>query len=149
VTPVVRCPTEADTRALGRRLAGLLRSGDVVLLAGELGAGKTVFASGIGEGLGVSEPVVSPSFIIVRRYRGFLDLVHADIYRLGSSGEIEDLDLDLEGAVLVVEWGNAAEQAFGDDHLVIRLETDDDACRTVTFEPHGAWLQRPVDEVAS
>jgi tRNA threonylcarbamoyladenosine biosynthesis protein TsaE len=149
VTPVVRCPTEADTRALGRRLAGLLRSGDVVLLAGELGAGKTVFASGIGEGLGVSEAVVSPSFVLVRRYRGFLDLVHADIYRLGSSAEIEDLDLDLEGAVLVVEWGNAAEQAFGEDHLVVRLEPGDDACRTVTFEPHGVWQTRSIDEVAS
>ena len=149
MSPVVRCPTEADTRALGRRLAALLRGGDVVLLAGELGAGKTVFASGIGEGLGVSEPVVSPSFVLVRRYRGFLDLVHADIYRIGSSGEIEDLDLDLEGAVLVVEWGNAAEQSFGEDHLVVRLEAGDDACRTITFEPHGVWKARPIGEVAS
>jgi tRNA A37 threonylcarbamoyladenosine biosynthesis protein TsaE len=92
--------------------------------------------------------VVSPSFVIVRRYQGFLDLVHADIYRLGSSGEIEDLDLDLDGAVLVVEWGIAAEQAFGEDHLVVRLQPGDDACRTVGFEPHGSWLERSIDEVA-
>ena len=64
------CPTEADTRAVGRRLASLLRAGDVVLLAGDLGAGKTILAGGIGEGLGVEEPVVSPTFVLVRRYRG-------------------------------------------------------------------------------
>ena len=91
----VICPTEADTRAVGRRLASLLRAGDVVLLAGDLGAGKTVFASGIAEGLGVEGQVVSPSFVLVRRYTGLMSMVHADLYRIGSSGEIQDLDLAL------------------------------------------------------
>jgi len=146
----LRCPAEADTRALGRRLAGLLRAGDVVLLAGDLGSGKTVFASGIAEGLGVAEPVVSPSFILARRYEGLLGLVHADLYRLGSSAEVDDLDL-LESAgdgVLVVEWGEAAAGCFGEDHLLVRLEADDTGERTVTLVQRGSWHERPLEEVA-
>ncbi|MFH1105573.1 MAG: tRNA (adenosine(37)-N6)-threonylcarbamoyltransferase complex ATPase subunit type 1 TsaE [Actinomycetota bacterium] len=145
------CPTEADTRAVGRRLASLLRAGDVVLLAGDLGAGKTILAGGIGEGLGVEEPVVSPTFVLVRRYRGLVPMIHADLYRLGSSSEVEDLDLEGEAAdgVLVVEWGDAVEQAFGEDVLLIRFSVDDYGARTVTLSPRGAWRQRPIDEVAS
>jgi len=146
----LQCPAEADTRALGRRLASLLRAGDVVLLAGDLGAGKTVFASGIAEGLGVAEPVVSPSFILARRYEGLMGLVHADLYRLGSSAEVEDLDL-IEAArdgVLVVEWGEAAARCFPEDHLLVRLEADDAGERTVTLVGRGSWGERPVEEVA-
>ena len=146
----LRCPGEADTRALGRRLASLLRAGDVVLLAGDLGSGKTVFASGIAEGLGVAEPVVSPSFILARRYEGLLGLVHADLYRLGSSAEVDDLDL-LESAadgVLVVEWGEAAAGCFAEDHLLVRLEADDTGARTVTLVRRGSWQERPLEEVA-
>lgn len=144
------CPTEADTRAVGRRLASLLRPGDVVLLAGDLGAGKTVFAGGIGEGLGVDDQVISPSYILARRYEGLLPMVHADIYRLGSSAEIDDLELmgDAADGVLVVEWGHAAEQSFGEDHLLIRFEVADDGSRRVVLEPHGSWEARPIDEVA-
>ncbi len=145
------CATEADTRALGRKLASLLRPGDVVLLAGHLGAGKTVFASGIGEGLGVSEPVTSPSFILARRYsEGLLPLMHADLYRIGSSGEVEDLDLVTEAAdgVLLVEWGDAAEQYFPDDHLLVRLTPEEDGSRTIEFVRHGTWSTRPLEEVA-
>jgi tRNA threonylcarbamoyladenosine biosynthesis protein TsaE len=145
------CLTEADTRAAGRRLASLLRPGDVVLLAGELGSGKTVFAGGIGEGLGVDEPVISPSYILSRRYEGLLPLVHADIYRLGSSAEIDDLDLlgDAADGVLVVEWGHAAEHAFGDEHLMVRIEVVEDGARRVDLEPHGQWRSRPLAEIAS
>jgi tRNA threonylcarbamoyladenosine biosynthesis protein TsaE len=146
----VRCPAEADTRALGRRLASLLRAGDVVLLAGDLGSGKTVFASGIAEGLGVAEPVVSPSFILARRYEGLLGLVHADLYRLGSSAEVDDLDL-LEAAadgVLVVEWGEAAAGCFPEDHLLVRLEADEAGERAVTLVRRGSWRERPLEEVA-
>lgn len=146
----LRCPEEADTRAVGRRLASLLRAGDVVLLTGDLGAGKTVFASGIAEGLGVAEQVVSPSFILARRYEGLIGLVHADLYRVGSSAEVEDLDL-LEAAadgVLVVEWGEAAERCFPADHLLVRLEANDEGVRTVTLHRRGSWQARPLEEVA-
>ena len=122
---------------MGRRLAGLLRPGDVVLLAGELGAGKTVFAGGIGEGLGVEDPVVSPTFVLVRSYRGLMPMTHADIYRLGSSAELEDLDLpaEAEEGVLVVEWGDAVEQAFGEDHLLVRFVVGDDESRDLELVP--------------
>lgn len=151
MTVELRCATEADTRAVGRRLANLMRPGDVVLLAGELGSGKTVFAGGVGEGLGVDEPVISPSYILSRRYQGFLSLVHADIYRLGSLAEIDDLELLREAAdgVLVVEWGHAAEQSFGDDHLVVRFAVEDDGTRRIVLEPHGSWASRPITEVAA
>lgn len=145
----VRCPEEADTRRLGRRLAGVLRPGDVVLLAGDLGAGKTVFTGGIGDGLGVDAPVVSPTFVLVRSYRGLMPLTHCDLYRLGSSAEIDDLDLPAEAAsgVLVVEWGDVAEQSFGDDHLVVRFRVEDDGTRIVEFQPRGSWVDRPLAEV--
>lgn len=145
----VHCPAEADTRALGRRLASLLRAGDVVLLAGDLGSGKTVFASGVAEGLGVSETVVSPSFVLARRYEGLMGLVHADLYRLGSSAEVDDLDL-LEAArdgVLVVEWGEAAAGCFPGDQLLVRLEAGESGARTVTLLPRGSWRERPLEEV--
>ena len=146
----LRCADAAATRAAGRRLAGLLRPGDVVLLSGDLGAGKTVFAGGIGEGLGVEDPVVSPTFVLVRHYRGLLPMTHADIYRLGTSAEIEDLDLSDEAdeGVLVVEWGDAAPQAFGEDHLLVRFTVHDDGVRTLDLSPHGAWAERPLQEVA-
>jgi tRNA threonylcarbamoyladenosine biosynthesis protein TsaE len=146
----VICPTEADTRAVGRRLASLLRAGDVVLLAGDLGAGKTVFASGIAEGLGVEGQVVSPSFVLVRRYTGLMSMVHADLYRIGSSGEIQDLDLASDAAegVLVVEWGDVSEKSFGDDYLMVRITRDDEGKRTLELRPHGAWASRPLAEVS-
>jgi tRNA threonylcarbamoyladenosine biosynthesis protein TsaE len=121
----------------------------VVLLSGDLGSGKTVFASGIAEGLGVEDPVVSPSFILARRYRGLVPMVHADLYRVGSTGEVEDLDLlgEADGGVLVVEWGDVAENRFGRDHLVVRLGVDEDGPRTVSLIPHGDWRNRPLGEV--
>jgi tRNA threonylcarbamoyladenosine biosynthesis protein TsaE len=145
----ISCPAEADTRAVGRRLANLLRPGDIVLLAGDLGAGKTVLVGGIGEGLGVDDPVVSPTFVLVRHYRGLVPLVHADVYRLGSSAEVEDLDLVAESAdgVLVVEWGDAVEQVLGEDALVVRFAMEDSGTRTLTLIPHGTWHDRPLAEV--
>ncbi|HSM01420.1 MAG TPA: tRNA (adenosine(37)-N6)-threonylcarbamoyltransferase complex ATPase subunit type 1 TsaE [Acidimicrobiia bacterium] len=147
---ILHCATEADTRSVGRRLAALMRSGDIVLLAGDLGAGKTVFAGGIGEGLGLDEPVVSPTFVIVRRYTGLVPMVHVDLYRVGSIAEIDDLDLDLEAVdgVLVVEWGHAAEQAFGDDHLVVKITPGPDGGRSIEFVPRGSWARRPLQELA-
>ena len=143
------CATADDTRALGRRLASLLGPGDIILLSGGLGAGKTVFASGLGEGLGVEEPLVSPTFVLVRYYKGLMPVVHADLYRVGSSAEIEDLDLldDAAEGALIVEWGDAAEMAFPDDHLLVRFDVGDDGTRSIRFMPRGAWVKRPLDEV--
>lgn len=136
----------AETMALGRRLAGLLRAGDVVLLAGRLGAGKTVLVQGIAEGLGVSGPVTSPTFVIARRHDdGFLPLVHADAYRIGTMAEFDDLDLIDEDAVLVVEWGEAVAAGVPEDHLVVRLEPIGDTERRVVLEPHGTWSERDLE----
>lgn len=149
MTEVV-CPTEGDTRSFGRRLAASLRGGDVILLRGDLGAGKTVLAGGIAEGLGVEERVTSPTFVLVRRYEGLVPFVHADVYRVASAGEIEDLDLRNEArdGVLVVEWGDVAEQQFGEHHLVIEIVADEDGARTIRLRPSGEWAGRPLEALA-
>jgi tRNA threonylcarbamoyladenosine biosynthesis protein TsaE len=116
--------TPEQMRALGERLAGLLKAGDLVVLTGELGAGKTTLVQGIGAGLGVRAPVVSPTFVIARVHRdGRLPLVHVDAYRLGSDAEVDDLDLDadLDEAVTVVEWGEGLAERLSPDRLEIRL----------------------------
>ncbi len=147
----VDCPSSDDTRALARRLASLVRPGDVLLLKGSLGAGKTVFAGGIAEGLGVQEQVTSPTFVLTRRYDGFMPFIHADVYRIGSSAEIEDLDLLGEAfqGVLVVEWGDVVDKQLGDDHLVVELVPDDEGARLVRLIPHGSWGERPLEEVST
>src|SRR5215813_5026076 len=120
---IVELPTAADTARLGRVLGRLLQAGDLVLLTGPLGAGKTVLAQGIGAGLGVAGPVVSPTFVIARVHRGGrLPLVHVDAYRLGSVAEVDDLDLDAELAesVTVVEWGGGLVEQLADAHLTVR-----------------------------
>ncbi len=147
----IHCQTTADTLALGRKLAGLLRPGDVVLLSGRLGAGKTVLASGIAEGLGVTEPVTSPSFVLVRSYKGFLPLVHADLYRLGTSGELEDLELpeSADDGVLLVEWGNVLASAAPEDHLLVHMTIRADESRDVALRPQGTWRTRPIQELVA
>ena len=139
------CLLPADTANLGVRLAPMLQAGDIVLLVGELGSGKTLFAGGLAAGLGVEEMVTSPSFVLVRQYRtGFLPLTHADIYRLQTRNEFEDLDLiaDSEDGVLVIEWGDAIEAELPDDHLRIDFEVGADEARTITFTPSGTWVSR-------
>ncbi len=144
----------AATMGAGRRLAALVRPGDVITLSGELGAGKTTFAAGFGEGLGVDEPVTSPSFVLVRTYNsGFTPLVHVDAYRLTSLGEFEDLDVldEASEGVLLIEWGEAVAGVLPEDHLRIHLavDLDDDETRTITFHPSGGWMQRPLEEVTA
>lgn len=122
----VRVTTAAAMRGLGRRLAGLLRAGDLVLLAGPLGAGKTTLVQGIGEGLGVRGPVTSPTFVIARVHPPLGEgpaLVHADAYRLASPAEVDDLDLDasLSSSVTVVEWGGGLAEGLAADRLEVTI----------------------------
>jgi tRNA threonylcarbamoyladenosine biosynthesis protein TsaE len=139
-------PAVEDTRALGRELGALLRPGDLVLLVGPLGAGKTALTQGIGEGLGVREPVTSPTFVIARVHAGGrVPLVHVDAYRLGGRLDVDDLDLDAatEDSVTVVEWGEGLVEQLADEHLVVRLDRRDDDVRVATLEPHGpGWDSR-------
>ena len=146
---MIELPQVADTRAFGQRLAALLRAGDLVLLIGPLGAGKTALAQGIGAGLGVRGPVVSPTFVIARVHSGGrLPLVHVDAYRLGSLAEVDDLDLDVSVAdsVTVVEWGAGLAEQLADARLEILLERKADSeIRTIRLRPVGSdWAERAV-----
>ncbi len=115
--------TSAQMRELGRRLAGLLRPGDLVILSGPLGAGKTTLTQGIGAGLGVRGAVTSPTFVISRIHPGPVPLVHVDAYRLGSALELDDLDLDADTdmSVTIVEWGEGLAEELASDRLEITI----------------------------
>lgn len=134
-------PEVEDTEALGRELAGELSAGDLVILDGPLGAGKTALTRGIAAGLGVVGRVSSPTFIIAREHRpgpsGGPGLVHVDAYRLGGLDELDalDLDTDLEDCVVVVEWGESVAERLADRHLMVRLRRAEGTdVRTVTWE---------------
>jgi tRNA threonylcarbamoyladenosine biosynthesis protein TsaE len=139
-------PAVEDTRALGEELANLLRPGDLVVLVGPLGAGKTALTQGIGAALGVREPVTSPTFVIARLHRGGrVPLVHVDAYRLGGTADVDDLDLDAsaEESVTVVEWGQGLVEQLADEHLEVRLDRREDDVRTAQLVPHGpGWDER-------
>ncbi len=127
VTAELAVPGASQMRLLGIRLASLLRAGDLVVLAGSLGAGKTTLVQGIGAGLDVRGPVTSPTFVIARLHpslRGGPDLVHADAYRLGSRLEVDDLDLDadLDHSVTVVEWGEGLVENLAAGHLRLTID---------------------------
>lgn len=143
----IDCRTAEDTLALGARLASSLRPGDILVLVGELGAGKTLLTGGIAAGLGVEEVVTSPSFVLVRVYdTGFIPLVHVDVYRLNSLNEFEDLDLldTSQEAVLVIEWGGVVESVLPKDHLRIEMLVADDETRTLRFVGEGSWSDRDL-----
>jgi tRNA threonylcarbamoyladenosine biosynthesis protein TsaE len=151
----LRTRSADGTRGLGAALAVRLRPGDVVLLVGDLGAGKTTLAQGIAAGLGVTEHVTSPTFTLVRTYRcsstrpgaAVHTLLHADVYRLDRLGEVVDLDIGElveDDAVCVVEWGDVAAPALGAAALTVTLApggTDDE--RWVLLEPGPSWNGRP------
>lgn len=143
----ILCPTQADTQALAARLAAYVRRGDVIILAGGLGAGKTLFAGGLATGLGIEEPVISPSYVLIRQYdSGFLPMYHVDVYRLSSLNEMDDLDVfQLAGdGVLVIEWGDAVESMLPEDLLRIEFDVHDDGSRLIRLIPHGAWVDREL-----
>ena len=132
--------TAAATAAFGRALADVLEPGDVVVLRGPLGAGKTVIAQGIGAGLGVREPVTSPTFVIARVHTGGrVPMVHVDAYRLGGVAEVDDLDLDVdvEDSVTVVEWGSGVAEQLAPSWLLVDVTRRDDDVRVVQVRPHG------------
>lgn len=144
----VLCRTEADTRRVAGRLSATLQPGDVVVLAGPLGSGKTLFTQGLAAGLGVDEQVVSPSFVLVRQYRsGFIPVVHADVYRLGSLNEFADLDVFelASDGVLVIEWGDAVDSVLPMDNLRIDFIVEDDGTRLLRLTPGGTWRSRNLD----
>ena len=162
----LRAASLADTHAIAAALAELCRPGDLIVLSGEMGAGKTAFAKGFGAALGVTEPITSPTFTLVHTYdiaagsgHGAKALHHADLYRLDRTAEVADLALEelaeFQGIVLV-EWGDVVDALFG-DHLVVHLEPDlldDDAdgladddltdtSRLIEMSASGAkWAQR-------
>ncbi len=138
-------PTVEDTEAFGRELATELAAGDLVILDGPLGAGKTAMARGIGAGLGVQGRITSPTFIIAREHRpggpGRPAMIHVDAYRLGDLDELDalDLDTDLTDSVVVVEWGEGVAERLAGRHLLIRLTRDLDTDeRSVDY----GWLSR-------
>jgi len=150
----IAVPTADDMRALAAQVAGLLTAGDVLVLSGDLGAGKTTFTQGLGAALKVRGDITSPTFVIARVHPSLVggpDLVHVDAYRLGGAAELDDLDLDtdLDRAITVVEWGEGLAEDLADSPLEIRITravgdaatVEDTDPRTVEIDPLGRrWL---------
>ena len=139
----VQVPDADAMRALGRALARLVQAGDLVVVSGALGAGKTTLAQGVGDGLGVRGPVTSPTFVIARVHpavRPGPALVHVDAYRVGDALEVDDLDLDasLPESVTLVEWGEGKVEALSSDRLDVRIECPDAADDP---SPRLVWVQ--------
>ena len=144
----------AAMRRLGARIGAVVRSGDLVVLSGPLGAGKTVLVQGLAAGLGVTTPVTSPTFVIARVHRdGRIPLVHVDAYRLGGLAEVDDLDLDSDvaDAVTVVEWGSGLVERLADSHLLVEIAPAADSdVRQVRLVGHGSrWTGDELTTLAS
>ena len=139
-------PDEATTRAIGAAVAGVLGPGDVVGLNGDLGAGKTRLVQGAAAALGVDDPVLSPTFMLLREYDGDLPVHHVDAYRLAGPVELEDLGMDevlAPDAVAFVEWADRVAAALPESWLELVLHIRDDDTREVDVRPHGpAWAAR-------
>ena len=152
----IEVPTAADMQELGRRLGAVLQAGDLVVLSGPLGAGKTTLVQGIGDGMAVRGPVTSPTFVIARVHpalAGGPGLVHVDAYRLGSVAEVDDLDLDasLDECVTVVEWGEGLVEGLAADRLDISIEMSpagaDHDWRTVAMTGIGQRWESVAESV--
>ncbi len=135
--------TREDTQALGKRLSAGLRPGDVILLSGRMGAGKSEFARGVARGLGIVSAVPSPSFTILNAYdEGRLPLYHFDWYRIGDESELTDMGLDeyIGGdGVCLIEWHERAEDLLPETALEVLLSPQEDGSRIITLIPHGDW----------
>ena len=146
-------PTADSMRDLGEAIGHLCSGGDVLVLSGDLGAGKTTFTQGLARGIGIDEPVTSPTFVIARAHANpgdGPDLVHVDAYRLGSSVELDalDLDADLERSVVVVEWGGGLAERLAESWLDLalgRADGVDDETRVVTVTGHGTRWDGVLD----
>jgi tRNA threonylcarbamoyladenosine biosynthesis protein TsaE len=138
--------SEHDTKAIGAAVAGLLEPGDVVGLTGDLGAGKTRLVQGAVAALGAEDPVISPTFMLVREYDGDVAVNHVDAYRLSGPAELEDLGYDTvfdPDVVVFVEWADRVSRALPDSWVELRMETVADERRHITVEPHGeSWPGR-------
>ncbi len=141
-------PTLEHTMALGRALGAALQPGDLVILAGSLGAGKTALTKGIGAGMGVAGTITSPTFVLARVHPGIdggVGLVHVDAYRLAGTVELDDLDLetDLTAAAVVIEWGEGVAEQLSDHRLVVHLERLPDDTRQASLTAvGGTWAER-------
>lgn len=153
--PPVTLPDREATQTWGRRLGALLRAGDVVVLTGGLGAGKTTLTQAIAEGLGVRGPITSPTFVIARVHPSLVggpELVHVDAYRLDGSLELDDLDLDseLDEAVTVIEWGAGLAEELSQERLELVIDVDTSTeVRSIRLQPNGARFESVAAQVAS
>ena len=140
--------TPSETRRLGARIGRLLEAGDVLLLQGELGSGKTVLAQGVGAGLTVREPVKSSSFVLVNEYHGRLTVQHADLFRLEEAAQVFDLGLEEIAApgVLIVEWPERAWGELPPEHLLIRI-VEAGAGRTLRLEARGSRYEELIEQL--
>jgi tRNA threonylcarbamoyladenosine biosynthesis protein TsaE len=141
--------SETQTRRLGRRLASLLQPGDVLALVGDLGAGKTRWIQGVCQGLGVTDPVVSPTFTLVNEYRGKWPVYHIDLYRLVDAAEAFSFGLDdyLYGAgISMIEWADRAVDFLPDEYLTIELHHLEESKRRVVLRPHGLRFTRLLEK---
>lgn len=142
----IETSSPAETRRIGERLARYLRPGDVLLLEGDLGAGKTCLTQGIGRGLKVAEAVKSSSFVLVNEYHGRLHVHHADLFRL-TPEEVAELGLEENAAdgVLIVEWPDRAWGEMPEERLVVRFDITGAKNRRLTFEAEGSRYEEIID----
>lgn len=140
---VLQTASADDTRDVGTTLAPMLERGDVVVLSGDLGAGKTTLVQGVAQGLDVAIPVTSPTFTLVKEYDGRIPLTHGDVYRLGRVQDVVELGLEESDGVVFIEWGDVVEDLFPPERLRIELTTGADENRRLLLTGTGrSWARR-------